>query len=305
MWGWQCIFVHQNDRENSILDLETTTTTSTSTTVSPTIVSVMWSFDNTPTDLYGVYNGQLISGATYSTVATNQTYFGYGQALMLTASSNQSFLVSSPFLDLTYTSFTIEGWIYLFASFAGDRGIFGQCQCLTCPNQCLYFLVRANRLYIGFTSNDLVGSMTLAATTWYHVAFVYNYQTQQQILYVNGVQDSIKSSSQPYQGKNGTIQIGSTQALLAKNYFNGYIDNLRLTTRTKSASEILIDASLIARYSFDSPNPNSDNGLNGLNGTSTNTISVNGRVNQAMRFTGSASYFQAYGVLSTSIWSLL
>ena len=290
------LFVHRKVRNNSTIDLDTTiTTTLSSTTVSPTIVSVTWSFDGTVTDLYGVYNGLLFNGATYSTVALNQPYFGYGQALMLIAASSQSFLVSSPFLDLTSTSFTIEGWIYLFTTFGGDRGIFGQCQCLTCSNQCLYFLVRANRLFIGFTSNDLAGSMTLVAATWYHVAFVYNYQTQQQILYVNGVQDAIKSSAPPYQGKNGTIQIGSAQALLTPNYFNGYIDNVKVTTRAKPVSEILTDASLVAHYTFDSTNPNSDSGTNGLNGTLTNTISVIGRVNQAMRFTGSASYFQAYG----------
>ena len=255
----------------------------------------MWSFDGTTVDSYGVYNGQLINGATYSPVSNNQTYFGYGQALMLAATSNQSLLVSTPFLDLTNKSFTIESWIYLFATFTGDRGIFGQCQCPTCSNQCFYLILRANRLYVGFTLNDISGTSTLTATTWYHIAFVYNYQTQQQILYVNGVQDSAKSSSQPYQGTNGTVQIGSTQAFLTTNYFNGYIDNLRVTTRAKSATELLSDASLIAHYSFDLPNPTNDNGLNGLNGTSTNTILTYGRVNQAIQFSGTPSYFQAYG----------
>jgi hypothetical protein len=63
---------------------------------------------------------------------------------------------------------------------------------------------------MGFTLNDLSGSQTLTAFNWYHIAFVYNYQTQQQILYLNGVQDTIKSNAQPYQGTNGSIQIGST-----------------------------------------------------------------------------------------------
>ena len=79
------------------------------------------------------------------------------------------------------------------------------------------------------------------------------------------------------------------------NYFTGQIDNLRLVTRAKSAAEILTDASLIAYYSFDLPVPNNDNGPNGLSGSSVNTAIVTGRVNQAMRFTGTASYFQAYG----------
>lgn len=109
------------------------------------------------------------------------------------------------------------------------------------------------------------------------------------------MQDGIKSNAGPYQGINGTIQIGSTLASLAPNYFNGYIDNVKVTTRAKSAAEILSDASLIAYYSFDYPSPNFDNGANGLNGISVNTATILGRVNQAMRFTGSSSYFQAYG----------
>ncbi|CAF1411372.1 unnamed protein product [Rotaria sordida] len=77
---------------------------------------------------------------------------------------------------------------------------------------------------------------------------------------------------------------------------NGYIDNVALTTRAKSSVEILRDASLIAYYSFDSPNPTVDNGPNGLDGTSNNIVTATGRVNEAMRFLGSSSsYFRAYG----------
>ncbi|CAF0983071.1 unnamed protein product [Didymodactylos carnosus] len=272
--------------------------TTTTTTTFSIIVSALWSFDSTTADLYGVYNGQLVNGATYTPISNSSLYapyVGYGRALYVLSALNQSFLVSTPFLDLNYTSFTIEAWIYSTTSYTGDHGVFGQCQCSTCANQCLYFIVRASRLYIGFTLNDLAGSLTLSTNTWYHIAFVYNYQTQQQILYLNGVQDTIKSNSGPYQGTNGSIQIGSTQVFLTINYFNGYIDNLKVVTRAKSSDEILTDASVAAYYSFDLPYPNNDNGPNGLNGTSVNTVMVTGRVNQAMRFTGSSSYFQAYG----------
>jgi hypothetical protein len=245
--------------------------------------------------MYGVYNGTLVNGASYSPVSTTQPYLGNGRALNLVSSSSQTFLVSNPFLNLTYTSFTIEAWIYSTTSYTGDNTIFGQCQCSTCANQCLLFIIRGNRLYAGFTLNDVAGSTTLTTNLWYHIAFVYDYETQQQIVYLNGVQDGIKSSAGPYQGMTGTIQIGWTNASLAPNYFNGYIDNVKVTTRAKSAAEILSDASLIAYYSFDFPSPNNDNGPNGLNGISVNTATVLGRVNQAMRFTGSSSYFQAYG----------
>jgi hypothetical protein len=273
----------------------TTTSAATTTTVSPVVIIAYWSFDNVMTDSYGVYNGQLIDSAGFSPNVTNQPYVGYGEALYMNSSMNQSFLVSTPFLDLTLKSFTIEGWIYP-TIMSGDRGIFGQCQCSTCTNQCMYLIIRTNHLYIGFTSNELSGTTILSINTWYHIAFVYNYQIQQQILYLNGVQEAIKSNAaQSYQGKNGSIQIGSTQINSITNFFNGYIDNVMVTTRAKAASEILRDASLMAYYSFDLPNPTADNGPNGLNGTSLNTTTVSGRVNYAIRFITSSAYFQSYG----------
>jgi hypothetical protein len=245
--------------------------------------------------LYGVYSGSLINGASYNPVSTSQPYLGNGRALSLSSSSSQSFLVSTPFLNLAYTSFTIEAWIYSTTSYTADNGVFSQCQCSTCANQCLYFIVRASRLYVGFTLNDVSGPSTLTTNFWYHIAFVYNYDRQQQIVYLNGVQDGIKSNAGPYQRITGTIAISSTNVLQTTNYFNGYIDNVNVTTRAKSSAEVLNDASLIARYSFDLPSPYLDNGPNGLNGTLVNTITTIGRVNQALYFTGSSSYFQAYG----------
>ena len=197
---------------------------------------------------------------------------------------------------MNFTSFAIEAWIYP-TSLSGDRGIFGQCQCRGCTNQCLYFICRNNRLHIGFTSNDLSGSTALVTNTWYHVAFVYNYQTRQQILYVNGIQDGIKSNAPSYQGTNGSILIGSTFVFGNTNYFNGYIDNVRVTTQAKSSSEILYDASLIVYYSFDWPSPTTDNGPNGINGTLSGSVVTTGRINQGIRLTGgSTSWFRINGL---------
>ena len=225
---------------------------------------------------------------------TTQPYFGYGAALTLTAGLSQSFLVSSPVFNLAYTSFTVEAWIYP-TLLATDRGIFSQCACSTCSNQCFYFVIRSSKLYADFTSNNVAGSTVLQVNIWHHVAFVYNYGTEQQILYVDGVQDGISSNSQPYQGTSGSIQIGAAQEFATTYYFNGYLDNVKLTTRVKASTELLYAASLTAYYSFDFPSPNNDNGPNSLNGSSTNTAVTSGRVNQAMRFSSSPSYFQAYG----------
>ncbi|CAF1457387.1 unnamed protein product, partial [Rotaria sordida] len=221
-------------------------TSTTATTASTVNVSAYWSFDNTAADSYGVYNGQLINSPSYAS-SSSVPYVGHGQALYFNSASSQSVLVSTPFFNLSYTSFTIEAWIY-YSTSTSDHGIFGQCQCSTCANQY-----------------------------------------------------AIKSNAQPYQGQNGSINIGSAQAYSTTYYYLSYIDNVALTTRAKSSVEILRDASLMAYYSFDLPNPTVDNGPNGLDGTSNNIVTASGRVNEAMRFLGSSSsYFRAYGFYQIS-----
>ena len=255
-------------------------------------------FDLDTSDVYGAYNGTLLNNATYTASSQYQPYIGNGRALSLSnpssTISNSSFSVAA-FFNMSYTSFTIEAWIYATTAYSGDNGIFSQCPCSTCSNQCLNLLVRSGRLYAGFLLNDLSGNSSLLVTTWYHVAIVYDYAALQQILYLNGVQESIKSSAQPYQGQSGTIQIGAAQTSSQVSYFNGYIDNVKVTTRAKSATEILNDATLMAHYSFDLPNQLLDSGPNGLTGVQSNAALVTGRVNEAMRFSGTNSFFQAYG----------
>lgn len=246
-----------------------------------------------------MYNGQFINGATYLSSSSTQPYTGQGQALSVLSSSSQSFQIASPFLNLAGTSFTVEARIYA-STITGNHGIIGQCQCISCSNQCFFFLIRSSRLHAGFTTtNNITGSTILTVNRWYHVAFVYNAATQQQILYLNGVQEKIQTGISVYQGANGTLTIGSAVHLTGMAYFNGYIDNVKLQTSAKSSTEILLAASLIAYYPFNLPDPAQDSGPNVLNGTSNNAVIVSGRVNEALRFSGSSSYFQAYGFYQT------
>ncbi|CAF4686226.1 unnamed protein product, partial [Rotaria magnacalcarata] len=80
------------------------------------------------------------------------------------------------------------------------------------------------------------------------------------------------------------LLIGAAQEYLTTSYFNGYIDNFKISTTAKSATDILSLASVTAYFSFDLLNPSNDNGPLGLNGTAVNTAIIPGRVNQAMRF---------------------
>jgi hypothetical protein len=260
----------------------------TTSTIASTVNTAYWGFDNNANDMYGVYNGVPLSGATYS----NTTYFGYGFNLQLNASINQSIVVSSPFFNLSYTSFTVEAWIYVITP-TGDNAIFAQCQCTSCQDQCLYLLIRNYKMYMGFMLDDLVAATSITANTWYHVAYVYNYSAKTQLVYLQGVLDASKTSAGPYQGQNGSIVIGSSQ--LSSSAFNGFIDNLLVTTRAKSATEILADASVVVYFSFDGTSLTQDSGPNKMNGSLSNGALVSGRVGQALSLSGSVSYLQIYG----------
>ncbi|CAF1591634.1 unnamed protein product [Didymodactylos carnosus] len=151
---------------------------------------------------------------------------------------------------------------------------------------------------MGFYQNDLSGNSTLSLNTWYHVAYVYDYSSFTQRVYVLGVADGSKTNASAYTGQNGSITIGKTQINTPSNYFNGLIDNLVVTTRAKSASEILSDATLVCYYSFDTSSGGitQDSGPNNMNITTvSNVVAVSGRIGQAALFNGASSYFQAAG----------
>ncbi|CAF1377477.1 unnamed protein product, partial [Didymodactylos carnosus] len=273
-------------------------TTAVTTTPTGPVISAFWSFDNTTQDLYNVYNGMLVNSATYYTSTSNNQQptpvGGVGDTLYLTSALNQSVTIRSPFFNLSYTSFTVEAWIYPL-TLSGDNDIFGQWESTTGTNLCLYMILRSSRLFMGFSPNYLAGVTVVSTSTWSHVAYVYNYATGQQLMYLNGYLDISQSNVDPYQGQNGSMTIGRTSILRGSNFFNGYIDNVAITTRAKSSGEILDDATLKFYFSFDNPSPSLDSGPNSLNGTISNAATVSGRVNEALRFNGASSYFQMYG----------
>ncbi|CAF1353589.1 unnamed protein product [Didymodactylos carnosus] len=110
-------------------------------------------------------------------------------------------------------------------------------------------------------------------------------------LFSNAIRSGVTT---PYLGTNGSMYFGYSQLLGSSNYY-GFIDNAQLTTRAKSSTEILNDATQVFYYSFDQPNPYYDNGPNRLNATATsNLASASGHLGQAVRFTSTSSYMQIY-----------
>lgn len=195
-----------------------------------------------------------------------------------------------------------------------ERGIFGQCESASGTDQCLSISIKNRRLHFGFTNDDLDGTTFLSTSTvfWQHVAFVYDYRAMQQSIYLNGVLEATTGASGiavgPYKGVSGPVTIGWVTNNL---YFNGKIDQLRVSSGAKTACQILNDAVLTAYYPFDVGASYLDASVNFIHGTSNSLLTVSGRVNQAYSFQYPLSYFQsvaftAYGPeepFSVSLWT--
>ncbi len=121
-------------------------------------VLIFWGFDGTLQDLYNNFNGQGSNGTTYNSPGYN----GAGSCLWLTRSSAQSVIITTPpFLNMAYTLFTFELWIYAQTPCNNhpytDNAIFGQYQ-QNSTDQSLYISVRNQRTYFGFSFDDAIGS---------------------------------------------------------------------------------------------------------------------------------------------------
>jgi hypothetical protein len=177
------------------------------------------------------YNATSINGPTF--------VLGYvGQALSLNSASNQ--YLSTSFIPLTSTSFTIDGWIYptSYSNLKGTHSIAGLCP-QESPNQCVEFDLHSNVTSVSstgefafFDTAALHGSIAIPLNQWTHVAIVYGKSSKRQYFYVNGVLDNTKSGSNGFLGTNGTFYIGNNYELTSDSTYgvnNFYVSNIPLS----------------------------------------------------------------------------
>ncbi|CAF1165985.1 unnamed protein product [Rotaria sordida] len=128
------------------------------------------------------------------------------------------------------------------------------------------------------TSTDFVTS-----NEWTDVTVVYDATLYQQQIYVDGV-----SLSSTIIGRTSSLAYGTA-------YFQGRIDHFTITAGVaRSSCQISNDASLIVYYPFDTTGTYNDYSVNLCNGYAySTTIISSGRVNQAISFTSSTSYFES------------
>jgi hypothetical protein len=257
------------------------------TTPATDVRNATWNFDNNLLETGNTYNAVLVTGPAFTTVS----YLGYGASMRFVTALGGAVTVPSPFFNLSYTSFTVEAWIYMTLT-TGDNAVLSQCECVSCQGKCLALMIRNGRLYMVFSLTPITGSTALSNGTWHHIAYVYDYSSRTQSVYIQGVLDGTKSSSDPYQGQNGSILIGN--ANLTSSFFDGLIDTLTITTKAKSDAEILISATQVAYFSFDGTNVTEDQGPNKIYSRTQNAITVNGKVGRALLFSGTLSMLQAH-----------
>ncbi|CAF3539403.1 unnamed protein product [Adineta steineri] len=233
-----------------------------------------WPMENNAVDIISGLSGTGVNSPTYVTPGIT----GSGYALKLIRNRNQYIKIPT-FKSFAYTSFTVEMWIYPTTLYNGDySGLFTQYD-TSSTDHSLQMMIQGSQLTLNFGSDGVIGATSLVTNTWYHAAFVYDYPSRTKTVYLNGYQDASVSFAGPYLGMSGSINIGI------------YIDQVSLTMATKSAGDILNDATLASWHSFDCQ-ITYDSGPNKLQGTAVDVTLAPGKVNQGLNFSLSSSYYQ-------------
>jgi hypothetical protein len=181
------------------------------------------SSNNFSVTAYG--NAQISS--TQSKFGGSSAYFdGNGDYLLL--EDNNAFNFNSNFEDYPSIPFTIEAWIYPLtlssatASFLISKDTYGS-------NFSWCIALYSNR--IGVYTHDINGdwqfeaNATVLTNTWQHVALSMDGTTQR--LFLNG--QLIGTKNAPITNKSSKITIGCVGWNNPGAFYNGYIDNLRIT----------------------------------------------------------------------------
>jgi PKD repeat protein len=221
----------------------TPTPTTTPTTPTPTTPTTSGASSNglvaaygfedangtTVTDASGNGNNGTINGAV--SISTGHS----GKALKFNGSSNWVTVNDSASLDLA-TGMTLEAWVYPLSQSNGGNTVILK-EASRAEVYALYSEEDVN-LPVSYINNGsyrgVTGPNRLPANTWTHLVATYDGSYQR--LYVNGVQVAQKAQSGQIQQSSGVLRIGGNSVW--GEYFNGYIDEVRIYNRALTATEV-------------------------------------------------------------------
>jgi hypothetical protein len=215
--------------------------------------------------------------------SANFSQMGYINGAIYFPAMSMSY-VAAPYVELIPSNFTIELWILIETFAFGNMALVSQ-------NDLKLQVSNTGRIYL--TPTPPSDGTQLVANVWYHIALVYDAVLQQPQIYINGKLDSTPTVSFS-STDNNTFYIGVINGMM--DFFIGEIDHVAITSRVKSACEILRDITLLGSYSFTAGSQTLDSGPYGATGVISPSVdSDTGVIGDALYFDGSAtSYFQVF-----------
>jgi len=173
-------------------------------------------FDNAMmNDLQTVGNAQ---------ISTSVKKYGTG-SLAFDGTGDWLTCIDNPNLQLISGNFTIEGWVYLSATGVA----YGIVSKGTSTTGWSVNVTSGNKLQFSYTSSNLTGATSLAATTWYYFAVVRNGSATGNLkIYINGTADATSAGAVTDNFNQTSIMyVGANR--VGGSALNGYIDDLRIT----------------------------------------------------------------------------
>ncbi len=137
-------------------------------------------------------------------------------------------------LDFTST-FTVEAWIYkreFGDQRIADKGVANTFEGFT-------FDTANDKLRLVTANGIFEGTTTLSANTWYHVAVVFDVNSNSQRLYVNGELDASTTATMAIVPNTYPLNIGKPGVGdAASGTYNGFIDEVRIWNIPRTAQQI-------------------------------------------------------------------
>ena len=159
----------------------------------------------------------------------------YGKALKFDGKSAWVTVKDSASLDLS-KSMTLEAWVYPLSQTAGANTVILK-EAYKAGVYALYS-ERSNNLPVSYFNDgrysSISGSKRLPAYQWTHLVTTYDGQVQR--LYVNGRKVAERAKSSLIKSSAGALRIGGNSVW--GEYFNGYIDEIRIYNRALTATEV-------------------------------------------------------------------
>ncbi|WP_340122724.1 LamG-like jellyroll fold domain-containing protein [Methylobacter svalbardensis] len=225
----------------------TTTTTSTGTTTTPTSTTTTPPATATSNNgLVAAYGFEETSGTTATDASGNSNHGtitnavsianGHsGKALSFNGTNAWVTVKDSASLDLS-ASMTLEAWVYPLAMTNGGQTVILK-ESSGAEVYALYADEDAN-LPVSYINNGsyrgVTGPNRLPVNTWAHLVSTYDGQYQR--LYVNGIEVANSAQSGLIQQSGGVLRLGGNSVW--GEYFNGYIDEVRIYNRALTATEV-------------------------------------------------------------------